>query len=168
MPRITWSELSFRSRRWGKELLISFWRPWGGPDFPCQGLKFGRVPSFRLDHKFSSIFRRGGGGGDGQELSPLTKKERSFLLVDKEVNRAFFFLEKSDGPFFWVAGVEDLSVYQEVKEPSSFSWYWKEFSSCLLWWSRELIRCYWRLGRGALWFLARSEVSSVSSCLRGD
>ena len=78
-------------------------------------MKFGRVPSFRLHHKFSSIFRRGGGGGDGQELSPLTKKERSFLLVDKEVNRAFFFLEKLEGPLCGVAGVEDLPVYQEVE-----------------------------------------------------
>ena len=38
--------------------------------------------------------------GDGQELSPLNKKERSFLLVDKDVNRAFFFLENLDGPLF--------------------------------------------------------------------
>ena len=159
---MTWSELSFCFRRWGKELLISFWRPRGGPD-SCQGLKFGRVPSFLLDRKLSSIFWRRG-GGDGQELSPLTKKERSFLLIVKEVNRAFFFLEKSDGPLFWVAGVEDLPVYQEVKEPSSFSWYWREFSSSLLWWSRELIRCFWRLGRRAVSPLARSEVSSIFSC----
>ena len=35
---------------------MSFWRPWGGPDFSRQGLKFGRVPSFLLDRRLSSMF----------------------------------------------------------------------------------------------------------------
>ena len=56
--------------------------PQGGPDFYCQGVKFGGAPSFLLDRKLSSsMFRRG--GGDGQELSRLSERERSLLLVDK-------------------------------------------------------------------------------------
>ena len=34
----------FLSQRTRQSLLISRWRPQGGPDFSCQGLKFGRAP----------------------------------------------------------------------------------------------------------------------------
>jgi len=39
-------------------------------------------------------------GGDGQELSPLTKREKSLVLVDGAANRVLFFLEKLEGPLF--------------------------------------------------------------------
>ena len=74
-------------------------RPHGGPDFYCQGLKFGRAPSFLLDRKLSSSMSRRG-GGDCPELSPLTKRDRSLLLANRQVNRALCFLDKVEGPLF--------------------------------------------------------------------
>ena len=53
------------------------------------------------------------------------------------------FLEKLEGPVFWIVGVEDLPrhlfLYQEVEEqPSSFLWNWRELSFGFRWLGREL------------------------------
>ena len=69
-------------------------------------MTFGKVPAFVLDRNLSSMFGRG--GRDGQEFSPLTKRERSLFLVNREVSRALFFLDKLEGRLFCVLGVEDL------------------------------------------------------------
>ena len=58
---------------------------------------------------------------EGREQDQISLVKASSKLPSKEVNRALFFLEKLDGPLCGVAGVEDLPVYQEVEEPSSFS-----------------------------------------------
>ena len=93
-------------------LLVSLGRPQGGPDFYGQGLKFGRAGSFLLDRKLSSSMspRK---GGDGQELSRLAKRERSLLLVTREVNKALCLLVKLEG----------LVCYFRMG-PSSFSLHW--------------------------------------------
>ena len=71
-------------------------RPLGGPYCSCDVWKSSSL--FVLDRNLSSMFGRG--GGDGQELSPLTKRERSLFLVNREVSRALFFLDKLEGRLF--------------------------------------------------------------------
>ena len=50
----------------------------------------------------------------------MTTRAKSFLLVDRKVNKALFLLEKLEGPLFWGVGVEDLPgdlfFHKEVKE----------------------------------------------------
>ena len=59
---------------------------------------FGRAPSFAFDRKLSSMIVSFlpclEEEEDGQELSPLAKRERSLLLVNREINKALSFLEK--------------------------------------------------------------------------
>ena len=121
LPRVTWIEFSACFKGWGRGLLFALWRPQGEPDFSCQGLKFGRAPSFFDRSSFWCIET------EEEMLRSSRPWQREKGVSSRRQRGKQMFLEKLEGPVFWIVGVEDLPrhlfLYQEVEEqPSSFLW----------------------------------------------